>query len=230
MHGNEKSCAGNFSGRIRSSAVRFQLGLLIIALIVAGSTSAFATAEGSEGGPNKPEALVMGTVTQAIQILGDHQISREARRQRLIHLVAGHFDFADMARSSLGYHWRQLTPDQRQRFVQLFTAFIEDAYLSKLEGYSNQKIKFVDTASNGPGDSEVKTLVVQPNSDGPIRLDYRLKQERGTWKVYDVTVDGISITANYRNQFNHVINSQGFDVLMKKMQSKQQELLASLGK
>ena len=48
--------------------------------------------------------------------------------------------------------------------------------------------------------------------------------------MYDVTVDNISITANYRNQFNRVINSQGFDALMNEMRTKQQELIASLGK
>ncbi len=72
--------------------------------------------------------------------------------------------------------------------------------------------------------------MIQPNGGEPITVDYRLKQDSGAWKVYDVTVDNISITANYRNQFNRVINNQGFDALMKEMQTKQQELIASLGK
>jgi phospholipid transport system substrate-binding protein len=72
--------------------------------------------------------------------------------------------------------------------------------------------------------------VLQPERGQPISLSYRLKQETGDWKVYDVTVDNISITANYRNQFNRVINSQGFDALMNEMRTKQQELIASLGK
>ena len=72
--------------------------------------------------------------------------------------------------------------------------------------------------------------MIQPNGGEPITVDYRLKQDGGAWKVYDVTVDNISITANYRNQFNRVINNQGFDALMKEMQTKQQELIASLGR
>jgi phospholipid transport system substrate-binding protein len=173
---------------------------------------------------------VKGTVSQVLNILNDHQSSQAERRRRLIAVVAGHFDFADMARSSLGYHWRQLTPDQQQRFVELFTAFMEDAYLNKIEGYSGQKIEFVGETPNGPGDSQVNSRVIQPNGGQPITVDYRLKQDGGAWKVYDVTVDNISITANYRNQFNRVINNQGFDALMKEMQTKQQELIASLGR
>ncbi len=215
----------------RLSRMRLELGILVIALLLAGATPVLAAATDANGASSgDPKAMVMGTVAQAIQVLNDHRMSQEARRQRLLQVVAGHFDFVDMARSSLGYHWRQLTLDQQRRFLQLFTAFIEEAYLNRLEEYSGQKIKFLSTASDGPGASQVSTLVIQPNNDEPIHLDYRLKRYSGEWKVYDITVDNISITANYRNQFNHVINSKGFDALMRKMQSKQHELLASLGK
>jgi phospholipid transport system substrate-binding protein len=164
----------NLSTPRSSSGVWSQMGMLILALLVAGSTPVFAMATSANGAPGgDPKAMVMGTVAQAIHVLSDHHMSHEARRQRLIRVVAGHFDFADMARSSLGYHWRQLTPDQQQRFVRLFTAFIEDAYLNKLEEYSGQKIKFLGEASNGPGESQVSTLVVQPNEEEPIHLDYQ---------------------------------------------------------
>ena len=60
-------------------------------------------------------------------------------------------------------------------------------------------------------------------------MNYLLLQKDGTWKIYDVTVDAISIIANYRNQFNRVINEKGFDQLMADLQAKQQELAALLG-
>lgn len=212
--------------REKSNSIDFIVGLIfIIAVCVLNQASVVHGAIGSD-----PMATVRGTVSQVLSILNDHQSSQAERSRRLIAVVAGHFDFADMARSSLGYHWRQLTPDQQQRFVQLFTAFMEDAYLNKIEGYSGQKIEFVGETSNGPGDYQVNSRVIQPNGEEPITVDYLLKRDSGAWKVYDVTVDNISITANYRNQFNRVINNQGFDALMKEMQSKQQELIASLGK
>ncbi len=210
----------------KSNTIALIVGFVfIIAVCVLNRASVVHGAIGSDA-----MTTVRGTVSQVLNILSDHQGSREERRRRLIAVVAGHFDFADMARSSLGYHWRQLTPDQQGRFVQLFTAFMEDAYLNKIEGYSGQKIEFVGETSNGPADSQVNSRVIQPHGGEPITVDYRLKQDSGAWKVYDVTVDNISITANYRNQFNRVINNQGFDALMKEMQTKQQELIASLGK
>jgi phospholipid transport system substrate-binding protein len=197
---------------------------LTMALLVTSAVSVAHTA--TEG---DPMTLVKNTVNHAVDMLKDHQTPTNLRRRKLLQLVAVHFDFADMARSSLGSHWRQITPAQREQFVPLYTSFMEDVYLNKLEGYSGQKIEFLNQSSDGPGYSQVSTRAVQPNGGQPIRVNYRLKQKGGEWKVYDVTVEGISITANYRNQFNRVINNEGFDSLMRKMRSKQQELAASLG-
>jgi phospholipid transport system substrate-binding protein len=148
----------------------------------------------------------------------------------VLEVVAGRFDFNDMARSSLGYNWKKLSAAQQDQFVPLFTAFMEDAYVSKIDSYSGQRVQFLGQGSIATDTAEVKT-VVQPaqSSDQPIRINYLLKQTNGDWKVYDVTVDEISITANYRNQFNRMINERGFDGLMSAMREKQQELRQSIG-
>jgi len=179
---------------------------------------------------NDPSAVVKSTVDQAIQVLKQRELPQSVRRAKLIDLVQGHFDFNDMSRSALGYHWRELSPQQRQQFAPLFQAFLEDAYLSKIDRYSGQQIRFMGKSSDGNGGAEVKTAVAPQEGAQPVPIVYLLKQENGEWKVYDVTVDNISITANYRNQFNRVINNQGFNALISEMQNKQQELLASLGK
>ena len=86
---------------------------------------------------------------------------------------------------------------------------MEDAYLDKIDSYSGQKVQFVDQNAMEATTVEVKS-VVQPadSSDQPIQINYLVKQTEGGWKVYDVTVDDISITANYRNQFTRMIDQQ----------------------
>jgi phospholipid transport system substrate-binding protein len=179
---------------------------------------------------NDPRAVVKSTVDQAIQILKQRELPQSVRRAKLIDLVQGHFDFNDMSRSALGYHWKELSAQQRQQFAPLFQAFLEDAYLSKIDKYSGQQVRFLGKSSDGNGGAEVKTDIAPQEGAQAVSIVYLLKLENGEWKVYDVTVDNISITANYRNQFNRVINNQGFDALISEMQDKQQELLASLGK
>jgi len=172
---------------------------------------------------NDPMAMVKSTVSQVVNVLQNKSTPATERRKQLISLVSDRFDFTDMARQTLGSHWTQLTPAQQQEFVPLFTSFMEDAYLDKIEGYSGQPIDFIKQSSMGAGYAEVHTSVVQPDKQ-PIQINYLLKQEGDSWRVYDVTVDDISITANYRNQFNRVINNQGYDALVSAMRNKQRQL------
>jgi phospholipid transport system substrate-binding protein len=150
------------------------------------------------------------------------------KRRELKPLMESRFDSTEMARSTLGYHWRSLTPEQRANFTQLFTAFIEAAYLDKVQDYGGQQVQFGQSRSLGQGYAEVDTRIAQAGKN-PIPVTYLLEQSGSGWKVYDVQVDNISIIENYRNQFNRVINEQGFPKLMADLRAKQQQLASELG-
>ena len=110
----------------------------------------------------------------------------------------------------------------------MFTGFIEAAYLDKVQDYSGQQVQFGLSRSLGEGYSAVDTTIVDPGKT-PLAVTYLLEQTGSGWKIYDVTVDNISIIANYRNQFNRVINEQGFPKLMADLRAKEQQLGAELG-
>jgi len=194
--------------------------IITTALALLGATG------GSTGSGPMPE--VKAVLTQAIAVLQDTQLPLAQRRQRLRELAEAHFDFATMARSSLGYHWKNLSPPQQEQFVALFSSFIEDAYLDKIQGYVNLKFEVARQRMNGPGYAEVDTKVIQTQGS-PINLNFQLEKKNGDWKVYDVQIDNISMVDNYRTQFNHVINERGFNVLVSDLQRKQRELASLLG-
>jgi phospholipid transport system substrate-binding protein len=175
-----------------------------------------------------PSSVVKTTVDQALGVLRDNQTPLAQRQDKLRQIVASTFDFTEMSKSALGYHWKQITPDQQKEFTDAFVAFIEDSYLSKINDYRGQQVSFLSSRSTGPQYAQVNTDIVQPNGQDPIHVNYLLLQEGGTWKIYDVTVDAISIIANYRNQFNRVMNNKGYDVLISDLKSKQAALAASL--
>ena len=174
-----------------------------------------------------PMPVVKTTVNQALEVLQDKQTPLAQRQDKLRQIVAQTFDFTEMAKSALGYHWKELTPAQQQEFTNAFIAFIEDSYLSKINDYRGQQVSFLRVSNEGPQFAQVSTDIIQPKGD-PIHVNYRLVQEGSTWKIYDVTVDAISIIANYRNQFNRVMNSKGYDTLIKDLKAKQAALAASL--
>jgi phospholipid transport system substrate-binding protein len=178
---------------------------------------------------NSPMAVVQNTVNQALEVLRDKAAPLPQRQEKLRQIVAQSFDFTEMAKSALGYQWKKLTPQQQQEFTNVFISFIEDSYLSKLNDYRGQKVQFIRASQDGADYAQVNTNIVREGGKDPIHLDFRLMKEGGTWRVYDVTVDAISIIANYRNQFNRVMNNQGYDTLIKDLKEKQASLAARLG-
>jgi phospholipid transport system substrate-binding protein len=174
-----------------------------------------------------PMSVVKTTVNQALDVLRDKNTPLAQRQDKLRQIVAATFDFTEMAKSALGYHWKDITPAQQQEFTTAFVAFIEDSYLSKINDYSGQQVNFLRASNEGAQYAQVNTDIVQPKGDA-IHVNYRLLQENGTWRIYDVTVDAISIIANYRNQFNRVMNNKGYDTLIADLKSKQAALAASL--
>jgi phospholipid transport system substrate-binding protein len=192
--------------------------LLVAAVVMPPPVAAASSAQG----------VVKEVIDRALPILRDRHTPLPARRRALRELLQDHFDLSDMARTALGFHWRQINPDQRAQFTGLFAAFIENAYLSKIQYYSGQDVEVLGQNSEGAGFARVRSKIVQQGKQ-PVKVDYLLRQMNNSWKIYDVTIDNISIIANYRNQFNRVINDQGYAKLVADMRAKQEALQASLG-
>ena len=183
--------------------------------------------------PNDATASVKTIIDQSIVVFKDQQITSTEREQKLRAIAESHFDFAEMAQSAIGYHWKTLTPAQKSEFVPLFTTFIEDAYLSRIESYSVQKIneqiqssmiQFTKQTNDGPDYAEVFSTVVLKDQKDPIPVNYLMRRDANEWKIYDITIDSISVIANYRNQFNRVLNSDGYDKLVSIIRQKTQGL------
>jgi len=196
----------------------------MLALIAAIAMAAPASADQSA------TDLVKSLVNPALQILNDKSTPLKDRQEKLRQLVSADvFDYTAMARSALGLHWKDINAQQQQDFTQVFTAFLRDSYISRIQDFSVQEVNFLGESDIGDGRTEVKTTIQQPNASSPVQLNYMLRKDNGKWLIYDVTVDNISIAANYRNQFNRVINNKGFDTLMTDLKSKQQSLENQLG-
>jgi phospholipid transport system substrate-binding protein len=206
-----------------------------IAIVLIASAPARAASQDS---PADPMASVKAVVDQTIVVFKDKQIAEADRQQKLRTIAESRFDFSEMAKSAVGYHWRDFTPAQRSEFVPLFTKFIEDAYLSRIEEYSVEKvdqqiqssvIQFNKETTDGDYSQVYSTVVLKDRSD-PIQVNYQMRRDGNEWKIYDISIDAISVIANYRNQFNRVLNSDGYDKLVSIMREKMRGLSATLAK
>ena len=216
--------------------LKFNLGSVALGALIIFSFAVSASAQTLVAPPTSPNdamGSVKSVIDQSIVVFKDQQISAPDREQKLRGIAESHFDFKEMAKSTIGYHWKTLTPAQQSEFVPLFTTFIEDTYLSRIESYSVEKvnqqiqssmIQFIKETSNGPDYSEVYSTVVLKDRKDPIAVNYLMRNDGGEWKIYDITIDAISVIANYRNQFNRVLNSDGYDKLVSIIRQKIQGL------
>jgi phospholipid transport system substrate-binding protein len=167
---------------------------------------------------------VKKTVEEVIRIVTDTNLKKheQQRRQALKKAIGTMFDYSEMAKHSLGKHWNQRTQTERTQFTNLFASLLENSYAVKIESYNNEKIIYLKETLDG-NYAEIKSKVVTAKRD-EYSLDYRLINENGKWMVYDVVIEGVSLVANYRAQFNKVIATNGYNELVKKLQAKASDL------
>ena len=180
------------------------------------ATHAFAT----------PTDAVKKTVDEVVRIVADKEMKKheQQRRQALKKAISAIFDYGEMAKRSLARYWNQRTPAEKKQFTDLFATLLENSYAGKIESYNNEKIVYLKETQDG-GYAEVRSKVITPSHD-EYSLDYRLMNENGKWMVYDVVIEGVSLVSNYRSQFNRIITANGYPELLKKLQTKSNELKA----
>jgi len=186
----------------------------VLALLVAGDAVA-----------GVPTDQLRGSIDLILKIVTDPELKKEAgtaeRRKRIRAVVNQIFDFTEISQRSLGRHWQARTPAEREQFVALFGDLLENAYITKIESYSGEKIQYPGDVIDGDL-ALVKTRIVTKQAT-EIPIDYRMFLNGGRWAVYDVSIEGISLIGNYRTQFNAVIQRSGYPDLVAKLKAKQDE-------
>lgn len=169
-----------------------------------------------------PLDLVRTTVDRAIQILKDPKLSspdkKKERVDRLREALDAIFDYEEMAKRALGYHWRQRTPPEQEEFVKLFREFLQRVYSDKIGLYGGEQVRFGREVMDNEF-AQVESTIIQPKGE-EIAVVYKLRQVNGQWKVYDAIVENISIVNNYRSQFDRVISSSSYEALVKRLRGK----------
>jgi phospholipid transport system substrate-binding protein len=169
---------------------------------------------------------VKKTVDEVVRIVADKEMKKneQKRRQALKKTISLIFDYGEMAKRSLGKHWNERTAAEKKQFTELFATLLENSYAGKIESYNNEKIVYIKEIHDDDH-AEVKSKVVTAKRD-EFTLDYRMIKQNGKWMVYDVVIEGISLVSNYRSQFNKIITTRGYGELVKKLQTKSDELKA----
>jgi phospholipid transport system substrate-binding protein len=178
--------------------------------------------------PTPPQALagvptdqLRGSVDRVLKLVGDPVSRRDVGRDRratLRRIADDIFDWEETAKRSLGTHWQQRTPAERDEFVRLFADMLERSYMSKIETYDGEKIGYVGDSVEG--DMAVVRTKLMNKQGTETGVNYKMLRREDRWKVYDVEIEGVSLVANYRTQFNNVLRRSSYPEMMRALRAK----------
>ena len=188
------------------------MGVLVSGLLLAGHITRATASE--------PLDKVHQTVDNVLTIVNNKALQPQERHKQIRQAVLQRFGFEEMAQRSMGQHWRTLTPQQRQEFVELFTDLLERSYVSRIEGYKAGPQGVSYPKEDITGDHAIVHTEIKSERDLPIMVDYHLLHKDGDWKAYDIVIEGVSLVNNYRTQFNTIMLKDSYAGLVKQMRTK----------
>src|SRR5687768_3782302 len=179
-----------------------------------------------------PDTLVENTAQEVLTIVRQDKELQAGNTGKILDLVEAkvlpHFNFMRMTRLAMGKNWRNATPEQQEELVKEFRTLLVRTYSNALSTYSDYKITVEPLKSKaGDTDTTVKTKVIQDNGQQPVDIDYSMEKTSDGWKVYDVTVAGVSLVTNYRSTFNSQVREGGVEKLIKTLAEKNRSLAAN---
>ena len=176
-----------------------------------------------------PDRLVDETVKDVMNIIQKDEELKNGNKEKMLDLIENkilpHFNFTRMTQLAMGQHWAAAAPEQQKKLVDEFRTLLVRTYSNALHTYHDEIIK-VNPVKNLENKTEttVRSIVIQGKGKEPVPIDYSMEKKQDGWKVYDVTVAGVSLVTNYRGTFNSQVRKGGVDGLIKSLTDKNKSL------
>ena len=193
-----------------------KIAYIIVMLIVIPNTWAKETNDPNQL-PKEPDQLVKNRVDLVVSILANKALDKDAKTEKIVKAVSPVTDFKLMSMLALGKtHWNAMTPEQQQRFEDLFINRLKNFYGEKLHLYKDETIEF-QKVRKIKSRAYVPTLLKTDND--PIQILFKLHNRDGAWKIYDLEIQDVSIIMSYRSQFSEILRTGTIEDLLKKLES-----------
>ncbi len=170
-----------------------------------------------------PTDQVRGTVDKVLAVVKNPNSRSPAQKKelqtRLAEIISPRFDFAEMAKRSLGPQWLRRSPEEQREFVKLFTALLGRSYADRIESFSSQNVVYTREVEDKDY-AQVDTTVLSDKQE-KVSINYKLHILDKEWRVYDLVIEDVSVVNNYRSQFNRIIARSSFEELLRRLKEKQ---------
>ena len=158
---------------------------------------------------------------QVVKVLQEPALKPTERQAAVRKVAIEIFDVSETARRALGRHWQARTPREREEFSRLFAELLESTYISKIDLYGGEQLKYVGESIDGDFAVVRATILRRRGADVPVEA--RMLRRSDRWYIYDIAVEGISLINNYRAQFNRIIQTSSYDEVVRRLRMKRDE-------
>ena len=170
------------------------------------------------------DVFVKGVADDVLTIVKKDKDIQNGDQEKIFALaeekIMPNFNFDHVCRLVLGKNFSKASKEQQDAFQREFRTLLIRTYASALSKYRNQTIEYKPMRDIADDKQvTVKTQILQPGGQ-PIGVDYTLEQMGDVWKVYDITIEGVSLVTNYRGQFSNEVRQGGMDGLIQKLVEK----------
>jgi phospholipid transport system substrate-binding protein len=167
------------------------------------------------------KASLQVTVDQVLAVLNDKSLDQPTRLKKLEQVALDRFDFPRMTLLVLGKNRGQLSPEQLREFQEEFKTHLSLTYGKQIEKYtSDEKIEIGEARAEPNKDVTVRSKVVGGAAGDGLRIDYRLRDDAGNWKIIDVVPEGVSLIQNFRSQVQEIVTQKGVGQLIQTLRDK----------
>jgi phospholipid transport system substrate-binding protein len=181
------------------------IGLLLITLF----SSAWAV--------KQPQEQVEMMINSVLEVLQQDNLSNKEKKVLVSGRVQEFLNVASMSQRTLGSYWQGATEQQRERFSSLFIKVLEGTYLNRIGDYSGGSVQYLKQRVKGDK-AIIDTKFVTEELGIPVQ--YKMILVNGTWQVFDVVIEGVSLIRNYRSSYGEIIRKDGYDGLFALMEQK----------
>jgi phospholipid transport system substrate-binding protein len=171
-----------------------------------------------------PDELVRKVTEDVLAAIKSDKDLQAGDRKKALALaeekILPHVDFREATQIAMGRHWRDATPAQQKQLVDEFRSLLVRIYSSSIDIYRGQTMKVLPLRA-GRNDTDVKVRN-QYLRDGrpPVAVDYSMLKSPAGWKIYDISVEGISLVLTYRSEFDSVVRAGGIEGLIQRLREK----------
>jgi len=169
-----------------------------------------------------PKETVETGVNKVLKTLSDPAFKAKSKDQQIATIsteIESVFDFEELSKRTLGREWKNFNAEQQTEFVKLFKELLQGVYADRLLAYSDQKVIYDKELMLKEGRAEVQSYL-QTSDGNKIPLFYRMTNTSGSWKVYDIVIEGVSMVKNYRTQFKEILSNGSPDKLLEILREK----------